>query len=184
MDEVKRFTDDIAQFGSWEGDMIEGFVVRCKVGNNTGPGKPPYKPGAPFFFKVKFDEPYLLYRQWREITKTMLPLRDPLSTDKAGDVWKKVRSKVKRPEVGVYADWVADEIKRNPALFENYEKGVVRVRDKFLEWTEGEGAQAWKGAKAGNYKLRAGKRLVPEVDRSTLPNKYLVVPIAVPGCGK
>lgn len=167
--------------------MIEGFVVRCEVGDETGPGKPPYKPGAPFFFKVKFDEPYLLYRQWREMTRTMLPLLQSVSPEKEAEVWKKVRSKVKRPEVALYADWAAEEMKRNPALFDNYDRGVVRVRERFLEWTESSGAQAWKGAKAGNFKLKAGSRgkpAAPEVDRSSLLKKYMIVPIAVPGCGE
>jgi tRNA ligase len=45
--EVKAFTDDVALSGSWEGEMIEGFVVRCTVANTETPilsGRPPYKP--------------------------------------------------------------------------------------------------------------------------------------------
>ena len=32
----------------------------------------PYPAGSSFFFKVKFDEPYLMYRDWREVTKVLL----------------------------------------------------------------------------------------------------------------
>ncbi len=34
--------------------------------------RPPYLDGSSFFFKVKFDEPYMMYRGWREITKSLL----------------------------------------------------------------------------------------------------------------
>lgn len=185
MDAVKEFTDNVAKSGEWEGDQIEGFVVRCTVGSSTAPGKPPYKSGAPFFFKVKFDEPYLLYRQWREITRAMLPLLD--NPDKATEAaaWKKVRGKAtKRQELAVYADWVGEEMTRNPTLFEDYDRGVVRVREVFLKWTEGEGEKAWEQAKKGKYKLRGDQPQKPAVDKSTMPKKYIVVPIAVPGTGE
>jgi tRNA ligase len=116
----------------------------------------------------------------------MLPLLDSLDSQKEAELWKKVRSRIKRPEVALYADWIAEEMKRNSSLFHDYDRGVVRVREKFLDWTRGEGAQAWKGAQAGNYKLKGGskgKAVQPEVDRSNLPKKYMLVPIAVPGCG-
>ena len=164
--------------------MIEGFVVRCTVADTTGPGKPPYKPGSPFFFKVKFDEPYLLYRQWREITRVMLPLLDKPNPDVEANVWKKVRAKIKRPEVALYADWTAEEIRKNPTLFKDYDRGVVRVREAFLEWTKGEGARRWASAKAGNYTLRSGGSNKPSFDKSGMKKKYILVPVAVPGCGE
>ncbi len=34
--------------------------------------RPPYEPGQTWFFKVKFDEPYLMYRDWRELARKML----------------------------------------------------------------------------------------------------------------
>ena len=167
--------------------MIEGFVVRASVADATGEGKPPYRPGAPFFFKVKFDEPYLLYRQWREITRSMLALLDSPPPAKVADIWKAVSRKIRRPENAVYADWAGEAMKTHPKLFANYDRGVVRVREQFLKWSEGEGAKAWKEAQAGTYKLRGMKvarPAAPQVDKSNLPKKYIVVPIAVPGCGK
>ncbi|WRT67884.1 uncharacterized protein IL334_004858 [Kwoniella shivajii] len=186
LDEVKAFTDDVARTGSWEGDMIEGFVVRCTV-KKTSPelkeGKPPYRPGAPFFFKVKFDEPYLLYRQWREVTRVMLPLIDTSEPQDIAAIWKKVRSKTKRPEIGVYAEWVGTMIKTEPNLFDNYDKGVVRVRSKFLTWIEGDGQKAWDDARAGKSKKVLGQT-EKQQSKEGLPKKWLLVPIAVPGCGK
>jgi len=185
LDDVKEFTDKVAQSGEWEGDQIEGFVVRCTVAPSTAPGKPPYRPGAPFFFKVKFDEPYLLYRQWREITRAMLPLLGKPEKATEAAVWKKVRGKAtKRQELAVYADWVSEEMARNSALFEDYDRGVVRVREVFLKWTEGEGKKAWEQAKKGKYKLRGDQPQKPQVDKSTLRKKFILVPIAVPGTGK
>ena len=57
LDEVKSFLDRCAETGSWEGRDTEGFVVRCKL-QAEGKVKPDW------FFKYKFEEPYLMYRQW------------------------------------------------------------------------------------------------------------------------
>ncbi|KAK8858676.1 hypothetical protein IAR55_002905 [Kwoniella newhampshirensis] len=184
--EVKSFTDDVAKTGSWEGDMIEGFVVRCTVKDLDGQvedGKPPYRPGAPFFFKVKFDEPYLLYRQWREITKVMLPLLKQHDPETTAQVWQKVRSKTKRPEIGVYAEWCGAMMAKEPKLFDHYDKGIVRVRERFLAWTEDAGQKAWDAARSGKGNKVLG--MVKQVrDVKGLPKKWLLVPVAVPGCGK
>lgn len=190
LDEVKEFTDEIAKEGSWEGDMIEGFVIRSIVKDLEGKhaiGRPPYRPGAPFFFKVKFEEPYLLYRQWREMTRVMLPLLQNPNAQQEAEVWKRVRSKTKRPEVDVYAEWCEAEMRNNPKLFEGYDRGVVRVRAEFLRWTENDGKEVWQGAKDGERKPgkmgqkdgKPGGRL----DGKSLPRKWVLVPVAVPGCG-
>ncbi|WWC96209.1 hypothetical protein V866_003076 [Kwoniella sp. B9012] len=191
LDEVKSFTNDVAKTGSWEGDMIEGFVVRCKVKqppqSSQTNGKPPYKVGSPFFFKVKFDEPYLLYRQWREITRVMLPLLEKTEPEDIAAIWKKVRTKSKRPEVSVYADWVGKMIKTEPALFDNYDKGVVRVRERFLRWIEEDESakKLWNDAREGKAKNILGKNgSEKQQSKEGLPKKWLLVPIAVPGCGK
>lgn len=188
--EVKAFTDEVAKSGSWEGDMIEGFVVRSTVKDvPRSDTHPPYLPGAPFFFKVKFEEPYLLYRQFRETTRTMLPLLDKLSPEKEADLWKKVRSRTRRAEVGVYAEWCGRKMKQAPALFHNYERGVVRVRESFLKWIEGEGKDAWEAAKAGTWKPQSAisaetAKAAKDAERANLPKKWVLVPVAVPGCGK
>ncbi|PWN18581.1 hypothetical protein BCV69DRAFT_314465 [Microstroma glucosiphilum] len=78
MDEVKQFTDRVGTTGEWQGEAIEGFVVRTSMPKDTpqgqveGAASPPYIPGQAWFYKVKFDEPYLMYRDWRELTKKML----------------------------------------------------------------------------------------------------------------
>ena len=75
--EVKAFTEEIGRKGSWNGEPLEGFVVRTHVTEpptkgDKPPSASPYPPGSSFFFKVKFDEPYMMYRDWREVTKILL----------------------------------------------------------------------------------------------------------------
>lgn len=188
--EVKAFTDEVAKSGSWEGDMIEGFVVRSTVKDMPrSETHPPYLAGAPFFFKVKFDEPYMMYRQFRETTRALLPLLDKISPEKEAELWRKVRSRARRPEVSVYAEWCGRKMKQAPALFQNYERGVVRVREVFLKWIEGEGKAAWESAKNGTWKPQSAldaeaAKAQKDAERSSLPKKWILVPVAVPGCGK
>jgi len=74
---VKAFTEEIGCSGRWNGDAPEGSVVRTTVSSPPTDGRTradasPYAPGSSFFFKIKFDEPYMMYRDWREITKSLL----------------------------------------------------------------------------------------------------------------
>jgi len=136
---VREFTDEVSKTGIWNGQAIEGFVVRTKVApyptssKNPPSDASPYPPGHDFFFKVKFDEPYMTYRDWREITKTILSKRGK----GLGEV-SIPRSKLRRPESHLYRRWVEREIDSNPTLFEKYSagKGIIAVRDKFLVWLE------------------------------------------------
>lgn len=75
--DVDAFCRKIAETGSWQGIPIEGFVVRTHMPNSIskdvdGLVAPPYAPNQEWFYKVKFDEPYLMYRDWRELTRRML----------------------------------------------------------------------------------------------------------------
>lgn len=77
MKEVNEFTDRVGTTGEWQGEAIEGFVVRTHIPKGPvscpeGAAAPPYDPGQAWFYKVKFDEPYLMYRDWRELSKKML----------------------------------------------------------------------------------------------------------------
>lgn len=180
LDEVKQYADKIAKEGTWKGEAIEGFVVRTTVkdlGAKSDDGEPPYPPGSPFFFKIKFEEPYLMYRQWREITRALMPLLKencPGRKSRTAFPWTQLGSKLKRPESAVYADWCAEMMVQEPRLFDDYDKGVVRVRERFLRWTEGPGKGKWQAARK-NSEHKAPK------DAAT---KAIIVPVAVPGCGK
>ncbi|SPO25021.1 related to TRL1 - tRNA ligase [Ustilago trichophora] len=80
--EVQRVTNEIEQTGAWEGEPIEGFVIRTHMpdvgrmeelkNSNQAVISPPYQAGQAWFYKVKFDEPYLMYRDWRELARKMV----------------------------------------------------------------------------------------------------------------
>lgn len=75
--EVEAFAKKVGETGALDGEPIEGFVVRTTMPAMDGPPpsgvvKPPYAAGQTWFYKIKFDEPYLMYRNWRELTRTML----------------------------------------------------------------------------------------------------------------
>ena len=69
---------EVGKTGSLHGEPIEGFVVRTTMPQTyaSDAPRPPYAPGQVWFYKIKFDEPYLMYRDWRELTRTMLKEHD------------------------------------------------------------------------------------------------------------
>jgi tRNA ligase len=170
VDEVKAFTDEVAKSGKWNGEALEGFVVRTHISEPSGDYRqrdsPPYPPGSTFFFKVKFDEPYMMYRDWREVTKVLLSAKSKIP-----------KSKLKRPETRLYVKWVGEEIKRNRPAFDNYNKGkgIIETRERFLVWMEGQ---------EGKSKRKELEEEILSTDRSqTKFQKTIILPIAIPGCG-
>lgn len=173
VEKVRAFTDSVGQDGKWKGEPIEGFVVRCYVKDGMTSGDrdaPPYPPGSSFFFKVKYDEPYMMYRDWREITKVVLGGRAP------------PQSKLRRAESRLYLDWVKEEIKRDRKQFKDYTagKGIVAVRQKFLDWLDTEEGKS-KLPKTIEEHV-AGMRISKDQQKSF--KKTIITPIAIPGCGK
>jgi tRNA ligase len=169
--EVKSFTDDIAKTGKWNGEALEGFVVRThiidpKEGSTTRNTRPPYPTGSSFFFKVKFDEPYMMYRDWREVTKILLSTKGSLNDAKLP------KSKLKRKETHLYVEWVKKEIRHNPSAFSEYSKGkgIIATRERFLKWMETDD----------------GKELVVESEAPPTTKEFektIILPVAIPGCG-
>jgi tRNA ligase len=169
--DVKTFTDEIGRNGTWNGEALEGFVVRTTVvrsGTSAADARPPYVAGSSFFFKVKFDEPYMMYRDWREITKALLARGEGANLPK---------SKMTRPETKVYVKWVRNEIKRHPALFDGYAKGhgVIATRERFLRWLETEEEENDK------KKAEIAEGVAATSDKDF--GKTIIMPIAVPGVG-
>ena len=177
IDEVKSFTSECAETGQWNGEAVEGFVVRTHVTKSPlGKGKSrdasPYAPGSSFFFKVKFDEPYMMYREWRELTKSLLSSKGGVSLAKLP------KSKLKRPETKLYVTWVIEEIKKDPESFQDYTKGkgIIATREKFLKWLEADQGKAQlenvatEGVSVGDQGKQFGKTII--------------LPVAVPGCGE
>ncbi|KAH8980403.1 RNA ligase-domain-containing protein [Lactarius akahatsu] len=171
--DVKTFTEEIGRNGTWNGEALEGFVVRSTVTSSPtdrrADGRPPYAAGSSFFFKVKFDEPYMMYRDWREITKALLARGEGANLPK---------SKMARSETKVYVKWVKDEIKKHPELFEGYTKGhgIIATRERFLRWLEtGEGER-------DKEKVESAERVSAPSDKKF--GKTIIMPVAVPGVGK
>jgi tRNA ligase len=177
--EVKAFTEEIGKTGKWNGEAIEGFVVRTHVveppQGESNRSASPYAPGSTFFFKVKFDEPYMMYRDWREITKKLLSAKGSLNEVKLP------QNKMKRLETKTYVKWVKEEIKRNRSAFSEYTKGkgIISTREKFLQWmTSEEGKKGLKLNEAAAAAAVMGSKS-PEKEFG----KTIIVPVAIPGCG-
>ncbi|KAI0634683.1 RNA ligase-domain-containing protein [Trametes polyzona] len=178
IERVRAFTDEIGRTGRWNGEALEGFVVRTHVtAPPTKGGKPasasPYPTGSSFFFKIKFDEPYMMYRDWREVTKALLS-KGPTPANVP-------KSKLRRPETKLYVQWVCDEIKRDRSQFSEYTKGkgIIATRERFLRWLESnQGKQAQK--KAEEVPEETGLKK----DVNLKDGKVIIVPVAVPGVGK
>jgi tRNA ligase len=168
--ELREFTSHIAKVGEWDGEAVEGFVVRTTYSAEDGAkGKSPYTSGSSFFFKIKIDEPYMMYRDWREVTKKLLSINGPLSAACLSKV------KMKRKETRVYANWVIDEIQKDKSQFDEYTRGhgIIATREKFLTWYEEQ--------KARGIPVKGEKDEKPVVQ--TTKGKVLIAPIAIPGCG-
>lgn len=170
--EVRDFTAEIGETGKWEGEALEGFVVRSQVTEPPNDGRrpvslSPYEPGSSFFFKVKFDEPYMMYRDWREVTKILLSTKGPLKDARLP------KAKLKRPETKLYVKWVKEEIGRDRGQFADFNKGkgIIATRNRFLKWMG--------TSEAKEMSLDEG---VPAPNATF--GKTIILPIGVPGVGE
>ncbi|KAI1377001.1 tRNA ligase [Hypoxylon crocopeplum] len=154
---VKSFLEGVAESGAHEGRDVEGFVIRCKM--SSRPGQKPYND---WFFKYKFEEPYLLYRQWRECTKALISGKPP-----------KYKKHVKiTEEYLLYArKRLAADSKLAKAYTNNH--GIIALRDDFLAYKN------MKGSDAANVENMFGGNPSASVSRDVV-----LVPIATIGCGK
>ncbi|KAL5045708.1 hypothetical protein BDW71DRAFT_183178 [Aspergillus fruticulosus] len=149
LDTVKKFLEKCAETGSWDGRDTEGFVIRCKMSEN---GHGPYRD---WFFKYKFEEPYLMYRQWRECTKAMLSGKAP-----------KIKKHKKVTEE--YLAYARKQFSLHPELRERYQHnhGIISMRDGFLKERGLNGAQ------------------IIQMEAENVTRDVVLVPIASIGCGK
>ncbi|KAL4879476.1 fungal tRNA ligase phosphodiesterase domain-containing protein [Aspergillus karnatakaensis] len=146
---VKKFLEKCAETGSWDGRDTEGFVIRCNMSEN---GKGPFRD---WFFKYKFEEPYLMYRQWRECTKAMLSGKAP-----------KIKKHKKITEE--YLAYARKQFAINPDLRPRYQQnhGIISMRDGFLKERGLNGAQ------------------IIQMEADNVTRDVVLVPIASIGCGK
>ncbi|XDG10222.1 hypothetical protein ABKA04_009837 [Annulohypoxylon sp. FPYF3050] len=157
VNDVKTFLESVAESGAHEGRDVEGFVIRCKMSVN--PGQEPYND---WFFKYKFEEPYLLYRQWRECTKALIAGKPPK--------YKK-HTKITEEYLLYARKRLAADSKMAKAYNQNH--GIIALRDDFLAYKH------MKGSDAANIENEFGND-----EASSVTRDVVLVPIATIGCGK
>ncbi|KAF1817499.1 tRNA ligase [Eremomyces bilateralis CBS 781.70] len=154
---VKRFLDEVAETGNYDGRDTEGFVIRCQARDSVRDSHDWHD----WFFKYKFEEPYLMYRQWRECTKSMIAGKDP-------------RIKKHRKITQEYLRFARYRFAQNPQLAKEYNKnhGIIALREEFLK------AQGVNGADIIRQEIESGEEV------ADVTNNVVLVPIATIGCGK
>lgn len=155
LQDVKQFLDKIAETGNYAGRDTEGFVIRCQSKANTDVWHD-------WFFKYKFEEPYLMYRQWRECTKAIIAGREP-----------KYRKHKKITEE--YLAFARRQLHGHPDLAKAYNQnhGIIKMRDDFL---------ASKGLKGSDIIRQEQDQ--GEVSNDEVTGDVILVPAATIGCGK
>jgi tRNA ligase len=156
IDTVKDFLEQVAESGAHEGRDVEGFVIRCKMSSDSE-----HTIYDDWFFKYKFEEPYLMYRQWRECTKALIAGRPP-----------RFKKHVKITEV--YLLYARKRLASDPKLAKLYNQnhGIIALRDDFLAYKN------LKGSDAANFENEFGN------DTSSVSGDVVLIPIATIGCGK
>ncbi|WEW61573.1 tRNA ligase [Emydomyces testavorans] len=153
--EVRTFLERCAETGSWNGRDTEGFVVRCKMREARS------GPYVDWFFKYKFEEPYLMYRQWRECTKAVISGRAP-------------RYKKHAKITEEYLLYARRQLQRDPKLGKLYNQnhGIIAMREGFLK------ERGLKGSEIIAMEAAEGDATPPIAD------DIVLVPVASIGCGK
>lgn len=153
---VRTFLNKVAETGNYDGRDTEGFVVRCQARETEA------SPWVDWFFKYKFEEPYLMYRQWRECTRQMISGKPPR--------YKKHQAITKE-----YLEFARQQFVRQPGLAREYNlnHGIIKLRDDFLA------ARGTTGAEIIRQEMDNGEMEAKDVTRN-----IILVPIATIGCGK
>ncbi|MCJ1461690.1 hypothetical protein MMC07_000288 [Pseudocyphellaria aurata] len=150
---VKAFLEECAQTGSWNGRDTEGFVIRCHKRLKDSEAL------ENWFFKFKFEEPYLMYRQWREVTKATINGKTP-------------RYKKHKQITEEYLNYARRQLAKDPQLGKafNANHGIIAMRDGFLQ----------------ERGLKGSDIIRQEQDESPddVTNNVVLVPVASIGCGK
>ena len=123
MEQVRQLSDQIEESGEFQGRPIEGVVIRCKQEDEKE-----------FLFKIKNDH-YLLFREYREITKVLL---DNNKKDGSIELKRDVKPRCGYEKSIYYVSWVKERILDHPEWFVNYKnnKGIIDVREKFEQFWE------------------------------------------------
>ncbi|KAH3673570.1 hypothetical protein WICMUC_003677 [Wickerhamomyces mucosus] len=158
---LKDTLDQFSKVGSYQGKEIEGFVIRCKLLDDRD-----------YFFKFKFEEPYLMYRQWREVTRSYIlsKKRNEIKINKHKFITNK------------YLDFVIPIIDSNQEIANDFLKGFgqIDLRQRFLK------EYGKSGAEILNQELLEELDALNAFDKLKIDDesKFVFVPIATIGCGK
>ncbi|KAI9731670.1 MAG: hypothetical protein M1818_007800 [Claussenomyces sp. TS43310] len=150
-----KFLDSVAETGHYNGRDVEGFVVRCKSTQAHGAFQD-------WFFKYKFEEPYLMYRQWRECTKAVISGNAP-------------RYKKHIQITEEYLLYTRRRLAQDKELGQAYAQnhGIIGLRNDFLK------EKNLKGSDIIRQEYAATGGAPEDIDRDVI-----LVPIATIGCGK
>lgn len=153
---VRTFLEGVAETGHYNGRDVEGFVIRCKS-NHFATGR-----HQDWFFKYKFEEPYLMYRQWRECTKSLISGKQP-------------RYKKHIAITEEYLLYARRQFADNPEKAKEYNQnhGIIALRNDFLR------EKNLKGSDIIRMEYAAAGGAPEEVK-----GDIILVPIATIGCGK
>lgn len=160
--DLKLKLDDYSKSGSYNGKEIEGFVIRCKKAEDS----------SDYFFKFKFEEPYLMYRQWREVTKEYIT--------------HKQRSSIKFTKhkfiTNKYLDFVIPLLEEEPTVAKDYISGfgIISLRNRFLQH------YGKSGPEILNQELLEELEVLNSLDALKIDEKtkFVIIPVATIGCGK
>lgn len=159
---LRTFLDECSEKGTYQGMEVEGFVIRCHLSDDHKKA---------FFFKFKFEEPYLMYRQWREVTKNYI------TTKKRTFKFRKHSFITNK-----YLDFVTPLLDDDPKLCEDYLKGfgIIKLRNMFLD------SYGMTGLEVLNYEKVKELEMKNAIDYDKVDEhtKFLIFPISVIGCGK
>ncbi|CCH60093.1 hypothetical protein TBLA_0C02880 [Henningerozyma blattae CBS 6284] len=158
---LKSFLDNCSKTGSYNSKEVEGFVIRTHL----------FLDNSDFFFKFKFEEPYLMYRQWREVTKDYICTKSRVS-----------RFKKHKFITNKYLDYVIPILDSDPILCEHYMSGfgIIELRNMFLKSYGMTGMEILSHEKLQELELKNAINY-DKIDENT---KFLIFPVAVIGCGK
>lgn len=156
---MKRFLSDCAQTGSYAGRDTEGFVIRCRR-SDSGKGGNYHN----WFFKYKFEEPYLMYRQWREATKAVMSGKPP-------------RFKKHKEITEQYLQYARRQLAKDPSIAKAYKMnhGIIAMRNGFLNEI---------GRKGSDITRQDEQEASGDNSSGAVTRDLILLPVASIGCGK
>lgn len=158
IDKLMEFLENSSLTGKWGDREVEGFVIRCKRRERNNENQ------VDFFWKYKFEEPYFMYREWREVVKVYL--------DKSINAAYMRAKRSKHSESSLrFLRFASQYLTKHPELkseITQQSRGVFEIRNQMYEqMINDEGLT---------------EQMLLELDLNT--PKYLLVTVSTLGCGK